>query len=503
MQTAQKSNGIVYTPPGIARMILNEAALREQAIPVICDPACGDGALLAEAARRLCTLPRPAARAALRKLTGFDIDANALAACRERLDETIRPVMGRWKPDWKLAMLDVLSRKAERYKESFTHIIGNPPYVRVQHLEETRRKLIREHWTLGSGATDLFIIFFEAGLELLRPGGRLAFITPSSWMRSQAGAALRETLTRLHDIRRIIDFGDRQMFDGVTTYTAITSVSKRPPKNTASPIRVITSSGRAGRIQTGETPRSPWGILCKDSAKKFAAMKLQGTKLSEIADIRVGIQTLADRVFILPVDGTGNRPPLTPVLTPEGEHLLLESRILRPIIKASVAKLGKDVRERVLIYPYDNKGQELTENQLRTLAPRAYRWLRSNRDTLLRRDKGTIDPERWFLFGRRVSITSGFGEKIITSGINPRPNFQHCRNPKATFYSGYAVKPKKGISAAKLLRVLNSPEMALWIESTSRPLRNGWYSYAKSHIQDFPVQINQVAEAGQLTLRRG
>lgn len=497
MTEKQKLDGVVYTPPDVARTIVREAKFHEQSIPAICDPACGDGALLTEAARRLCKLPRPKAQAALRKLTGFDIDKSALKECKARLNREILPVMGSWKPEWNLKKLDILSGKARKYEATFTHIIGNPPYVRVQHLEKHRRSLIQKHWKLGRGATDLFIIFFEAGLELLQNGGRLTFITPSSWIRSQAGAALREHLIQTHAIQKIIDFGDRQMFKGVTTYTAITSISKKKTKKNTGKIRAITQNGETGYIQTGENPRSPWSILRRGTTEQLNEMKNKGTRLCEVADIRVGIQTLADKIFILPIGKSSRKDNLTPVITPEGEELLLENLMLRPIIKASVAKSGKDIRERVLIYPYSRKGKELTEKQLKEAAPLTHQWLRRNQNTLAQRDKGAINPKKWFLFGRRVSITTGFGEKILTSGINPKPNFQHSRNAEATFYSGYAIKPKKGISITKLLQSLNSPEMELWIKSTSRPMRNGWYSYAKSHIKDFPVQTRQITTTGK------
>lgn len=76
-------------------------------------------------------------------------------------------------------------------------------------------------------------------------------------------------------------------------------------------------------------------------------------------------------------------------------------------------------------------------------APNAYRWLLSNKEHLLMRDKGKIDPKRWHGFRRQVSIVSGFGDKILTSGMNKRPNFQQCPNPDATFYASCCVKPKK------------------------------------------------------------
>jgi len=58
MQIARKQHGAVYTPAPLARRILREARITNHEIPVLCDPACGDGAILAEAAKALCALPK-------------------------------------------------------------------------------------------------------------------------------------------------------------------------------------------------------------------------------------------------------------------------------------------------------------------------------------------------------------------------------------------------------------------------------------------------------------
>jgi len=493
MKKLIKQQGVVYTPRLLARRILRDARLTAgRTIPVVCAPASRYGAILPEAARILSTLPMANAKAALRNLTGFDIDRKALAECRERLDAAIRPRMGNWKCSWNLVPLDVLSTsKLREYQGRFTHVVGNPPYVRVQNLETKRRAIIQRSWKLGEGATDLFIIFFEAGLDLLRPGGTLSYITPSSWMKSQAGASLRETLLQEHMIRKIIDFGDRQMFPGVTTYTAITAVQKGLTQAAEKIAVELPGKGKGIVQRKNGNPRTPWAIITKDQKTKFERMQKSGTPLIELADIFVGVQTLADKVFILPK--TGRENGLTWVETPEGEEIPMETAFLRSIIKASVAKAGKDPQERMVIYPYDRKsGRAINEEILRKQAPRIYSWLTANKKTLLARDKGTFNSEKWFHFGRKVSITTGFGEKILTSGINQKPNFQIFKNPRQTFYSGYAVKPKKGICIEKLLRELNSERMEFHVRSTSRCLQHGWMSYAKSHIKDFPVAVSRV-----------
>ena len=446
----RKRHGVVYTPEFIVGLILGHTLPSnpdELAQAAVCDPACGDGAFLTAAARRMLdALPREAALSALRRLTGYDIDGAALARCRQQLDGLLAAYYPDERIDWNIIRRNALDRPAFRADGGrFTHIIGNPPYVRVQHLERDGRQRLAGQWSVLRGATDLYLIFFELGLDLLRPGGMLGYITPSSWLRSDSGAPLRRYLTESHQVKKLIDFAEHQIFSEVTTYTAITFIEKSGEKSGPSAfIPAEKYDGRrlhpGGQIALDPAdPARPWVASTDAERRRLAALARRGPKLGEIADIHVGIQTLADAVFILPEAGLpeavapGESRPGYSAVSLRGETAWLESRMLREIVKASVIQGGQDRQRRLLIYPYDADGKLLPEEELAESAPAVYRWLLANQARLLQRDKGQCDPQRWYAFGRPVSILSGFGDKILTSGMNRRPNFQRCPNPGGHF----------------------------------------------------------------------
>ena len=485
----RKRDGAVYTPESVVDLILDSAlpdspdALANAAV---CDPACGDGAFLAAAARRvLSRLDRRRAMPALRALAGYDIDADAAAICRARLDAVLRERYPNERVSWNVAVRDALDRSAfadERGR--FTHIVGNPPYVRVQHLERSRRDRIAGQWSVLRGATDLYLIFYELALDLLRDGGTVGFITPSSWLRSDSGSPLRDSLIRNHAVEKIMDFGECQVFDGVTTYTAI-AIIRKGGASTASRVPLETWDGDSfigggSVLFDRDAPSRAWRLARSpaDENRLSDMLNRPAARLGDVADIHVGIQTLADGVFIHPAE--------------RAESMRFEPWILREIVKASVMKNGADPVSRVVIFPYDDDGKPIPERRIAEDAPNVYNWLSENKDRLLSRDKGKVDPDKWHLFGRQVSLTSGFGEKILTSGMNRKPNFQICPNPDATFYSGYCVKPKPDADMAlePLLAALNSDDMDFFIRHVSRPYQGGWMSYAKSFIQDFPIRLN-------------
>ena len=490
MNDLVKRNGIIYTPEWIVKIVHDKTLPSNLADIAVCDPACGDGAFLTAAARRvLSQLDKPRAMAALRALTGYDIDADAAAICVSRLDAVLRERYPNERVSWNVAVRDALDRSAFASERGrFTHIVGNPPYVRVQRLERERRDRIAGQWSVLRGATDLYLIFYELALDLLRDGGTVGFITPSSWLRSDSGSLLRDALVRNHAVEKIIDFGERQVFADVTTYTAIAIIRKGGETKPARiPLETFADGGDSAPIGGGrvlydpDAPSRAWRLARSraDEDRLNAMLSDGGARLGDVADIHVGVQTLADGVFIHPAE--------------RAESLRFERWILREIVKASVMKNGADPVRRMVIFPYNADGKPLTERRIAEDAPNVYNWLSENKARLLSRDKGATNPDKWHLFGRQVSLTTGFGEKILTSGMNRKPNFQICPNPDATFYSGYCVKPKPHMDMGlePLLAALNSDDMDFFIRHVSRPYQGGWMSYAKSFIQDFPIRMNR------------
>ena len=462
----------------------------------ICDPACGTGDFLVPVAEEICARmadapkkARSAYQATLANLTGFDVDRVAAQECRSRLSKTASRILHEPCPEsfWNVQCADALvAARYRKNRERYDWVIGNPPYVRVQRLERERREQIKNGgWTFFRGASDLYIIFFELSLRLLKPQGSLTFISPSGWIRNDAGAKMRSHLAKIHSVVSLHDFLDHQIFPGRSVYVCITRISKG--KTGIPPQAYRWKNGKfipATLVQNEKR----WTVA--ENSKRENPQRERTVPLSEIADIHVGIQTLADKIFIIEnIRRKGNQ-----IAGNAGEHFVeVERNATRRILKASVMKDGRDTAERVIIYPYDNRGNLIPESQLSEKFPLAYAWLNRNRTQLLARDRGRILPERWHSFGRSVGIKNGFGEKILTSRMNPKPNFQICNDPDALFYSGYCIKPRNGIPPETLLKELNSPNMGNYIKTFSQPYRNGWFSYAKQYIENFPVSVSRMA----------
>ena len=221
-----------------------EAWQDELASVRLLDPACGSGAFLIEAFDQLhATYQRSNDRLdELRghrslfdldkrilenNLYGVDLNEEAIEICRlslwiktaERgkaltsLDHPIRvgnSVVGDAAVhpkafDWQTAFPEVFAQGG------FDVVVGNPPYIRQEWLAP-----YKPHWQMAfktfDGASDIFTYFFERGLQVLRDGGRLAFITSGSWVRGNFGSPLRKYLAETAAIESMVDFGEFQPF---------------------------------------------------------------------------------------------------------------------------------------------------------------------------------------------------------------------------------------------------------------------------------------------------
>ncbi len=115
---------------------------------------------------------------------------------------------------WETAFPDVFA------EGGFDVVLGNPPYVRMELLKSLKPYL-EKRYEVVSDRADLYCYFYERGLRLLKPGGRLGYISSNTFFKTGSGKPLRQYLLRDATIEGVVDFGDLQVFEGVTTYPAI------------------------------------------------------------------------------------------------------------------------------------------------------------------------------------------------------------------------------------------------------------------------------------------
>ncbi len=125
---------------------------------------------------------------------------------------------------WKTAFPEVFEQGG------FDVVLGNPPYVRQEFFSHLK-PLLQKRYEVYNGVADLYTYFFERGLRLLKPNGKLGYISSSTFFKTGSGQNLRRYLAANATIEQIVDFGDMQVFEGVTTYPAILILTNATPDN--------------------------------------------------------------------------------------------------------------------------------------------------------------------------------------------------------------------------------------------------------------------------------
>ncbi len=113
-------------------------------------------------------------------------------------------------------------------EEKFDIVIGNPPYVEHKKLKGISSEL-KKIYTTYSGTADLYVYFYENGIQNLKEDGILAYITSNKFFRTSYGEKLRKYFTNFR-INQIIDFTDVHVFEALVA-SCIFIISKSNNKN--------------------------------------------------------------------------------------------------------------------------------------------------------------------------------------------------------------------------------------------------------------------------------
>jgi len=118
----------------------------------------------------------------------------------------------------------------------FDVVIGNPPYISNWTLSRTNRDQVefldRKFSEITIGHWDLYIMFIMQSLFLLKPGGYLSFIVPSSFSKEKYGRKLRELIVKRYMLTALVDFGTEDVFEDVARQYEIFVVrNESNPKN--------------------------------------------------------------------------------------------------------------------------------------------------------------------------------------------------------------------------------------------------------------------------------
>lgn len=178
--------------------------------------------------------------------------------------------------DWRTAFPDIVARGG------FDVVIGNPPYVRMERLKAIKPYLAKR-FEVASDRADLYCYFFELAIRLLRngtAGGRLGFIASNTFFKTGSGEKLRGFLVANTQLECVVDFGDLQLFAGVTTYPAILIAKRSGNPDKQAPVRFL--NGDHQRLRDLHQSFDAYADSLPQSRLGQAAWQFEGDALARL-----------------------------------------------------------------------------------------------------------------------------------------------------------------------------------------------------------------------------
>ena len=455
-----KRMGAHYTPRELAAFLAERAAAclgNASGRPIrVLDPACGDGSLLRAISEAL------AGRAVV--LSGYDTDTIAVERARQKL------------PGANIKLADFLMASGVRAADL---VISNPPYVRTQALGAKRSRELARRFSLR-GRVDLYHAFVRAMSAALTDGGVLALLTSNRFMSIQSGAAMRELLREQFDLREVYDLGDTKFFRGAAVLPAIVVAQKRaergatlfcrvyqtPPAPAISFDHVLDAvrdpDAIAARVEStffaverGHLVGELWRLESDESRGWLQTVKNQtACRFGDVAQVRVGIKTTADNVFIR--DDWDALPP----------HRRPEEALLRPLITHEVAarwRIGDAPKTRVL-YPHttDAHGKRVAVD----LAdyPGAAAYLQTHRAQLAGRKYVSDAGRAWYEIWVPQQPRDWDKPKIVYPDIAQSPTFFLDRSGAVVNGDCYWITLRDGVDDPRWLYLMLAIANSTFIE---------------------------------------
>jgi hypothetical protein len=385
--------------------------------------------------------------------------------------------------DWQAEFADIFKAGG------FDAVIGNPPYIRIQTMQDSQPQEVEffnhAYKAASQGNYDIYVVFVERGLSLLNKSGKLGFILPNKFFNAQYGQPLREVLSGGKHLEHIVHFGDQQVFSNATTYTCLLFLGNAGNK-ACDVIKVASLEswrrsgvGECAKLQANIFTAAEWNIELGAKGALRSRLPKLGKPLGEIAHLFVGLQTSADKIYVLSERQGLEQGILKPFLTTGGLHRYSPAR-----------------RNAWLVFPYSlakGKAAPLDLNEIRGDFPKAWTYLTENKDTLMARDNGKMRGERWHAYVYPKNLCAMEDHKLIIQVTSKEPTV--ILDESGLYMTGGGAGPFYGIRplpAARielkfLLGILNSKVFGWIVRTQSTPLRGGYFKFSKQYIETTPI----------------
>ncbi|WQZ93139.1 class I SAM-dependent DNA methyltransferase [Helicobacter pylori] len=264
-----------------------------------------------------------------------------IRALRKKLDDALSGREYHNAFEWRFEFPEVLDDEGDFL--GFDCIIGNPPYIRQEHIKDLKPLLQKQYHDFYNSTADIYTYFFALAYHLLKEKGFSAFITSNKYARAKYGAKLREWLLKKTTIVSYMELNALKVFESAAVDTSIMSFIKQtPPKESDFKYYEPTENDK-------ENLKSTPSLLMKQNALSTESFIFANATLLDLRDkiesvgtplkdwdiqIYRGILTGANEAFIIT---TEKRDAILNACKTQEERECTE-RLIKPILR------GKDIK---------------------------------------------------------------------------------------------------------------------------------------------------------------
>ena len=298
------------------------------------------------------------------------------------------------------------------FSQSFTHVIGNPPYVRHELIPSVLIKEYRRRFKTIYDRADIYIPFIEHSLNQLSESGVLGFICADRWTKNRYGGPLRQLVAKEFHLRIYVDkIGTEAFHSEVIAYPAIVVIANEPPGPTnftkepqiAAPVlkrlaKSLTGKSEKEVVRTTTIGDGPWTFDDSTALKLIRRLERAFPTLEEAGcKVGIGVATGADNVFIAPFETLN----------------IEESRKLPLVMTRDIQSGHIEWGGRGVINPFGDNGKLVSLEDY----PRLGEYLRTHEDFVRDRHVSRKNPNNWYRTIDRIYPAIVKKEKLLIPDI--------------------------------------------------------------------------------------
>ncbi|MBR2239108.1 MAG: N-6 DNA methylase [Prevotella sp.] len=203
-------------------------------------------------------------------------------------------------------------------KGGFDVVIGNPPYIPTERISSVYKSFYEQVYQSAYGRINVYPLFYERGLSLLKNNGLLGYITPYTIMKNQYYVEARRYILDNCNILCLVDFSGYPVFEDATVDSIILILHKHQPKLSNQYLFVNNikdfTNGFYSTLEAKQSDIFQHADLsfCNiGSTLDFNRIVVDCVKLGEIVNFKQGIITGNNKKFLTKQEGNNTKKVIT------------------------------------------------------------------------------------------------------------------------------------------------------------------------------------------------